>query len=195
MDGSVRKSLPLGAGIGLCPLSWQTLAGLYPDSLAGSGRFCVVLVCALRAQTYRFAAALTLRIDLAARVPSRAVERLISPTHRTFGPSVRHRFNGVAMAELASGLLSEAVRFPDADLAGRPSERAPLTVCRRGSAATVSSGSLRNVTHHVCGVTVRFGLSASRLTAGSVEGFPSTTPSLAAAEVLNGAAPSRNTRA
>lgn len=125
MNGSVRKSLPLGAGIGLCPLSWQTLAGLYPDSLAGSGRFCAVLVCALRAQTYHCSGVDTTHRPGGSRAlsSSRATH---FPNLSDFWSAVRHRFNGVAMAELASGLLSEALRFPGADLAGRLSERAPL---------------------------------------------------------------------
>lgn len=55
------------------------------DSLAGSGRFCWHW-SGLAGSDVPNAAALTLRIDLAARIPFRAVERLVSPTHRTFGP-------------------------------------------------------------------------------------------------------------
>lgn len=55
------------------------------NSLAGSGRFCWQR-SGFAGSDLPNAAALTLRIGLAARVPFRAVERLISPTHRTFGP-------------------------------------------------------------------------------------------------------------
>jgi hypothetical protein len=55
------------------------------DSLAGSGRICWHW-SGFAGSDLPNAAALTLRIDLTARAPFRAVERLISPIHRTFGP-------------------------------------------------------------------------------------------------------------
>lgn len=126
-DGRVRSQVPSSRhGDWSLPTFVADARGSLSYSLAGSGRFCVVLVCALRAQTYRFAAAMTLRIDLAARVPSRAVERLISPTHRTFGP--RSATASMVSRWLNLHLASSRRPYgsPALDLAGRTSERAPL---------------------------------------------------------------------
>jgi hypothetical protein len=80
------KFVPFGTGIGLCqPFGWQTLAGLYPG--LPFGEWTLLLAWSGFAGTdLPNAAALTLRVDLAARLHFRTFERLISPTHRTFDP-------------------------------------------------------------------------------------------------------------
>jgi len=70
----------------LPPFERQTHAGLYPELPCGERTLLLAAVWLCGLKLAERSGVDTLRIDLAARVLFRGVERLISPTHRTFGP-------------------------------------------------------------------------------------------------------------
>lgn len=146
------------------------------------------LTSGLRHRRASTTAALTLRIDLAARVPFRAIERLVSPT---CGLLIRGSppLQGVAMTGLAYACFPAEARYgirypvvrPCGPVAGGG---CTLRVPCRGSAAAVSSGQPPcTATRFHAG---RFGF-CQTVDAGSVKGLPFTAPTLAASEFLDGA--------